>query len=327
MELKRAKLQVDETEVGRATDEVAFRDLLHLGRKAMSETRALSLSSDGAGGFLCPLSFRETLTASMRQYDQLFDACDTWVSGNGSAVVIPILDDGLQASAVIAENALSNQNQDINFDSVAMAKVASHRTGLIRVSLELATDSFFDINGVIARVAGRRFARGVGAALTTTAVNGANVATVTASPSAVTSDELLDLSSKLNASYIGAASWAMNSSTLVSLRKLKAATGGQYLVPFEYDADGNARLWGKRVLIAPSLASIGALSIPVLFGDFNQLLLREVANSLKLREYRERFVEFLQVGYEVYWRIDSCLLQPNNASPPNTPIVALQCHS
>jgi HK97 family phage major capsid protein len=178
MEIKRAKLEMDESEVGIRSSEAAFRDLLHMGRKAMSETRAQSLATDSAGGFLVPQSFRDTLTSSMRAYDELFDACDTWVSGNGSASTIPILDDGLQASAVVAENTLSNQNQDINFDSVAMAKVASHRSGLIRVSIELATDSFFDINTVVARVAGRRFARGIGAALTTTAVNASNVTTI-----------------------------------------------------------------------------------------------------------------------------------------------------
>jgi HK97 family phage major capsid protein len=116
----------------------------------------------------------------------------------------------------------------------------------------------------------------------------------------------------------------MNITTLTALRKLKASTGGSYLLPIGRDASGRWTLFDFPVFVSPSMASIGASNKPIAFGDLSRFIRRQVRNSLNVKMYNERYATSGQVAWEAFLRTDGRLAKAAN-SP--LPIRLLQCHS
>lgn len=92
-----------------------------------------------------------------------------------------------------------------------------------------------------------------------------------ASPDAVTADSLIDCLYKLNSIYRSdAATWAMNSATMASIRKLKASGTGEYLFQPSLIAGQPDMLLGYPVEIWEQMDDVGANKHPVAFGSFRR---------------------------------------------------------
>jgi HK97 family phage major capsid protein len=349
MQLRRAKIAADELELGirtadnagDATIEAEFREYLQHGQKALlsdttrrqmagtPETRAQGQATGTLGGYLVPASFRQDLEVALRAYDGLFAIAGQWKSATGSAVNVPILDDTSSTAVVIAENDLSTEQDITSFDSLSFGKTPTWRSGIVTASVELVQDAFFDLAATLASAFAVRFARGIGKALVTALIAGADVGTTTASSSGVSAAELLDCMSALDSAYWGAASWCMNKNTLISLMKLGMVTdpAGQAVTMWTARP---LRLFDKPVAICPSMDDIGSSNKPVSVGDYSKVLRREVVNSLTVRTLIEKYAPSGAVGYTSLWRVDAGFLKPSPAGSPaasQSPVMLVQCHS
>jgi HK97 family phage major capsid protein len=67
------------------------------------------------------------------------------------------------------------------------------------------------------------------------------------------------------------------------------------------------KLEGFPYFIAPSMANIGASAKSMVFGDFGKFVIRDV-KGLTLIRLNERYADYLQIGFMMFSRADSALL-------------------
>ena len=300
-----------------------FRRYLELGPDGIDETRSQTTVTTG-GGYVVDEQFSRTFDTTTKQYDQLFDVSTRVVTARGGPFQYPVDNDSAQAAAVVLENQASATNVDVIFDNVAFAKCPNWRSGMIRCPIELVQDSAFPLVAVLAGIFARRFARGVGAAFVTALLAAADAGVTSASPTALTGDEILDLVASVDPAFMNSGAFMMNPTTLVYLQKLKATSGGEYLVESGTDAQGFPTIFSRRVYCSPSYATIAGDAKVISFGDHTKFISREVRNSLAVKTYVERYAEYGQVGYEAHWQIQGNLAK-SSAGP--LPVRLLQCHS
>ncbi len=234
-----------------------FRRYLELGPDGIDETRAQTTVTTG-GGYCVDEQFSKTFDTTAKAYDQLFDVSTRVVTARGGPFQYPVDSDDAQASAVVLENVGSATNVDVVFDNVAFAKCPNWRSGMIRAPLELVQDSAFPLVTVLAGIFARRFARGVGAAFVTALLAAADAGVTSAAPTSLTGDEILDLIASVDPAFMNVGTFMCNPATLVYLQKLKATSGGEYLIEQGTDAQGYPTIFGRRVYCSPTTRRLRA---------------------------------------------------------------------
>lgn len=93
---------------------------------------------------------------------------------------------------------------------------------------------------------------------------------LTASATAITGDELIDLIYALRSKYRNGANWMMNSVALAATRKLKDTTTGQYLWAPGLQVGQPSQLLGYAIEENEDMADIAADAVPIMFGNFKR---------------------------------------------------------
>ena len=283
-----------------------------------------SEGTGSAGGMLVPQSFADVYWAALKATDGLFELATVWESDTGTASPYPVLEDTSQAATVVAENAQSVDGPDLAFAKLDFPQAKTYRSGLIRATVELVQDSKFNLEALVAASAGRRMARGIGAAHTAALLSSAGLGVTAASTTAIAADEIFSLVDSVDPAYGGPnASFLMRRSTYTALLKLKGAGSGNYLFEPEFDGDGIPTLLGFKVFFSPSMGAMTAGQSPISFGDHSRFIFRVVRGSLQAKVFVEREAEFGRVLYETYWRVDGSLLK----SAVTTPVNVLAMHA
>jgi HK97 family phage major capsid protein len=298
-----------------------------------SESRDMGVGT-GAGAFGSPLTpplFRDRVLQTMKQYDQLFDVA-TWIpTATGGKFSIPSMNDIATSAVMVSENAQNAENDFTDIAAVNFGQSPMWRTGSIKVSLELLQDSGVDLEQLFADRFGVRFARGLGPNLVALVKANASVGKTTASPSAIAPDELYELVGSLDPAYAASPScgWLLNYSTLIAILKMRAggstSSDGPYLFHLKADANGHPTLLEKRVYVCPSMDSIGSSAIVIGFGELSRVLVRHVKNTFSMKRFDERFIDYGQVLYQAYWRLDGQFAKAGSGS--DAPIVLMKMHS
>ena len=298
-----------------------------------SESRDMAIGT-GAGAFGSPFTpplFRDRVVQAMRQYDQLFDVA-TWLpTESGAKLSIPSMDDTATSAVQISENTQNAQEEFTDISAVNFDQSPLWRTGNIKVSLELVQDSGVDLEPLFAGRFAVRFARGLGPTLVALVKANASVGKTTASPTGIAPDELYDLVGSLDPAYAAspACGWLLNYSTLIAILKLRAggstSSDGPYLFHLKADADGHPTLLEKRVYVCPSMDSIGSNAAVIGFGDLSRVLVRHVNNTFSIRRFDEKFIDYGQILYQAYWRLDGQFAKAGAGS--DAPIVLMKMHS
>jgi HK97 family phage major capsid protein len=296
-----------------------FSVFLRHGLEALpEEIRAQSIGTDSAGGYLVAQEFSDKLWSMLKAVDPLFDpeVVTRVETETGGPYVIPLHNDVASVAAIVAENAMATVADLGVFDQIVLPKCPTWRTALVKVSVELAQDSAFDFEELVANAFTVQLQRGIGASLVTTLLAGAT-AGATAGASTITADNVYDLIGSIDAAYLASSkvAWLMNRATLVAILKL-ADTAGMKIFPTAYDARGRQTLLGLPVYISPSMAGIGTGNKSVAFGDLSRLVVRVVADSFRVKRLEERFMESLMLAFLGYARINAALAKATGADAP-----------
>ena len=304
-----------DAKVGRASD--AYNDAFwnHARKRDSYEIRnALQVGTDSEGGYLVPDTFEKTLIQSLSNKKVIRSHAHVFKTTSGSHK-IPVVTSKGTASWIDEEGAIPDGD-----DTFGQQLIGAHKVGtIIKVAEELLNDSAFDLESYFATEFARRIGNkeedaffngdGVNKPLGLLANNGgAEVGVTTASATAITADEIINLFYSLDAPYRENAVWIFNDSTMAAIRKLKG-NDGQYLWQKALHEGDHETLLGKRIYTSPYMPEIGEGNKTVLFGDLEFYWIGD-RQGVTFKRLNERYADTGQIGFLATKRVDGKLVLP-----------------
>ena len=132
----------------------------------------------------------------------------------------------------------------------------------------------------------------------------ANMKVTTASKSAITGDELIDLQELIPDAYQGNGVFIMNRATRKAIRKLKDLEG-RYLLNFDPTMPFGVSLLGKPIYLTENLDDIGtANGNLIIYGDISGLAVKE-PGSFEIQPLYERYADQGAIGINLYGEMDA----------------------
>lgn len=253
------------------------------------EGRAQTVGTNSAGGFTVPEEMQNMLIRSMLAWGPMYseDVATTITTSGGNPLPMPTVNDTAVTAGASTEGATLTDDggKDVTFGQKQL-DAYSFDTEWVRCSLELAQDSIFAMESLLADLLGERLGRIANLQLTTGSGSGAPNGIVTASTlgktaagaAAVTLDEVLDLEHSVDPAYrVGPkVGYMFNDSTLLALRKLKDGDGNYLWQQGNVQAGVPSRFNGRTYRINQAMASLGTGNKTILFGDFGKYYVRKV---------------------------------------------------
>jgi HK97 family phage major capsid protein len=289
---------------------------------AAAEKRAMGMGGTAQAGVHNQLWEYAVESSELLTYVQLMTTTD------GNTIPMPRATVHSEpGGADIAPNgAIPESDSTINTVDLAVAK----RGFKTAVPNELIADATFDVEGYVARNAGRALGNEVARAAAVAAEAGFTVTGVTAPAGVLTglgnqatvgqgSDLLVDLLHSVIAPYRASTgvAFAMSDSAAAIVRKLKTADGD----PVWQSAltVGNPDLiLGKPVAIVPQFDAFAASSKPIWFGDWKALVVR-IAGGLRFERSAEAGFGNDQTVFRALVRRGAVALDPNAVKALATP--------
>lgn len=180
---------------------------------------------------------------------------------------------------------------------------------LSKISLSLVNNSQFDIvNFVVTEMAEaiKRFIEHellIGTPSKVTGLSTLKNVVTTASATAITGDEIIDLHDSVKDAYQNGAIWIMSSKTRTALRKLKDGEG-RYLLNDDISSPFGTTLLGKPVYVSDNMPDIGAGNTAIYYGNMKGLATK-FNEEINVQVLREKFADEHAVGVIGWFEFDS----------------------
>ena len=305
-----------EEKTGRASAEYrkAFWNVMRAKNPHYDVMNALQIGTDSEGGYLVPDEFEQTLVEALQQ-ENIFRSLANVITTSSGDRKIPVVASKGTASWVDEEGTIPESDDSFGQVSIGAYKLAT----MIKVSEELLNDSVFNLESYITQEFARRvgnkeeeaFFTGDGTGKPTgilAASNGAQVGVTSASATAITLDEILDLFYSLKAPYRNRATFVMNDATVKAIRKLKDTTG-QYLWQPSIQAGTPDTILNRPLYTSAYVPVIAAGAKTVVFGDFSYYWVADRQGRV-FKRLNELFAATGQVGFIATQRVDGKLILP-----------------
>ena len=306
----------DEEKTGKATKlyNKSFWNAMRSKNIRPEVVNALQEGTDSEGGYLVPDEFEHTLVEALESENIFRKVAHIIQTATGDRK-IPVVATKGTASWVDEEGTITESD-----DSFSQISIGAYKLGtLIKVSNELLNDSVFPLESYIAKEFARRignkeedaFFNGDGTGKPVgifNATGGAQVGVTTASSSAITADEILDLFYSLAAPYRKNAVWTLNDATIKTIRKLKDGNGN-YLWQPALTAEAPDTLLGRPVMTSTYIPTIAAGAKVIAFGDFDYYWIADRQGRV-FKKLSELYAATDQTGFVATQRVDGKLILP-----------------
>ena len=320
----RDNVSPDEAKARMDLENGAFKHYLRNGMNAMpDEYRAVAVprfqaaqgtGSDAAGGYTVPEGFYGQIISAELAFGGMLDpgVCDVFNTSTGNPLPIPTDNDTANEGAILGENSQSGE-QDVTFGAVTL-NGHTYTSKIVRVANQLLQDSAFNLEAFlagklgmrVARIMHRHFTTGDGASKPTGVVNASTAAFTSASGTAITPDEIIDLAHSVDPSYRNGARYMMNDNTLKALKKVKDGDG-RYIWTSGLAFKEPDTINGYSYTVNQHMADIATGAKAMLFGNFQKYMIRNVAGIMVLRLV-ERYADYNQTGFVMFQRADGNLV-------------------
>lgn len=283
--------------------------------------RTLSKLTAPAGGNTVPVDFYNQVVEYMIETSTLLGAGVTVITTSGGEEIQVPKAVAHSTAAITAEAAAIGVSDPV----FAQQSLRAYKYGvLIQVSRELLDDTGFDLQGYLARQAGRAVGNAVGAHLvngdgtskprgllldTTLGVTGA-VGSGTAGP---TAENLIDLLYSVISPYrnTNTAAFLTSDTGMGRLRKLREnGTSGAFLFQPSLTAGTPDTLLGKPVFVDPYVPAGGVNTKLAAFGDMSAYHVR-LAGGLRFERSDDYAFNSDLVTFRCLLRADGALMDPN----------------
>jgi len=281
--------------------------------------RALGTSPGSAGGYTVPETFWAKVTEAMKYFGGATNGCELISTSGGNDMPWATNDDTSNEGYFVGENVELTNEADLAFgQKVLSAYILA--SGPARLSLAVVNDSSIDIEGLVARKMGERMARRANRAHTTGTgsnqpqgyMTALTTGKTTASATAITYDELIDLIHSVDPAYrsTGRCRWKLHDLVLANVRKIRDDSGGAGVGRPIWEPSIQAgepdRLLGYGYDINNDQDStVAATKKTLAFGDWQSAYVVRRVNDGQMMRLAERYAEYLQVGFIAYERADS----------------------
>lgn len=275
------------------------------------ELRAnLNITTANQGGYVVPASFQTSILELARELNVMRQICS--VMSTSSVENIPVEATKLQMQWVAEQAQI--QDSDTTFAQITLG--AHKFGGIIKITDELLQDNNVNLTSYLMRKMAESvsdfeenaFLNGTGANQPQGVFAGASVGVTSASATAITADELIDLMYSVGAGYRNNGAWLISDDCERALRKLKA--GDDYIWQPALVEGAPNRLLGKPVYTSAKLPAVAKNNVIAAFGDFSRYQIADRGN-ISIMRLDERYADMGLVGFRVYKRVDGKLLDTN----------------
>jgi HK97 family phage major capsid protein len=308
----------------------------------------VSWTQGASGGYLVPQEYQEEVLEGMAQFDPLLDEENVKLDVSLGEGPLDQLDRRLPTRVVgwdlstISAALISEGSQStlVNQPAIASDTLENYVfRAILRGSFAFEQDAYPSDLKLMRRAYEVGFARGIGKKLLAGSGNGEPQGLLTAAANSgyttssnVPSNETtppalswIDFSSiyfSVNAAYRASpkCAWVMNDVTY-QLACQAVDPGNRLVLNMER---GEGRIFGKRVLVSPSMPS-GAGSKAIVFGDLSHFEVRLSRMSVRRATETVSTGGYLSVDYIGLMRADSALIDPTGGTTP--PIVYATLHN
>jgi len=236
-------------------------------------------------------------------------------TASGNDIPWPATNDTTIKAYLLTEAGNSETSaSDVTFSQPVTLKAYKYTSGMVRVSNEILTDSYFDMNTLLRDLFALRMGRGLNAAYTTGdgsddvsgVVTGATSGATIGSDS-ITYNNIVDLLHSVDPAYRANARFMFNDSTLKALRKLLDGSSQLPIWQPQISNDVPATILGYPYTINQDVANIGTGLKSMLFGDFSKYVIR-IVNGDRLLVVSETYAAYDQIGLVLFRRTDGHLV-------------------
>ena len=258
--------------------------------------------TQGENGKIVPTTIANKIIKAVRDrvpYLQLADVVNT----NGTLCVPVYSEDAenyINADYVDEGNALTD-----NIGKFTTVDLTGFVIGALSlVSKKLISNTDINITNFVVNEVSRAMAEKLEKEFTvgtngkiTGIVNG-TVRVTTASNSAITYDELVDLKHSLKKAFRNAGKWIMNDTTYTALCKLKDENGHPYFRDDEY------KILNCEVMVSDSMPEIGAGAKAIVFADLSGYTIK-ATKAVELQILKEKYADRNMLGVIAYGEFDA----------------------
>ncbi len=315
------------------------REFLDSHFRARSETRDMGTGGGNAlqgvgGGYLVPVGFSDRIETALKFAGNLMKYCEIMPTETGAPLPWPTSDDTQTQAELVGEGQQVTEG-DVNLSNIIFGSY-KFSSKLVKASIELVEDSYFPIEDWLSGVLGVRFARALNQYFTTgtgvnqptgiitaTKASGAVVQAIGSSANTGNADgkntigstDILNLIHAVDPLYREDPSCRlmMHDQTRKFLGQLLDKYG-RLLFPQTLVSGAPDMICGYEVALNNAMdqlqtqASSPAISrYTMAFGPMKKYLVRRV-KDLSLMVLRERFMDYGQLAYIAWMRVDGNLL-------------------
>ncbi len=256
-----------DSEVRKVFDEVA------------AEAKALSVSTDTAGGYLAPMEYVREIIKGVTEISPVRSLVRVYSTTAKSAQWPKRT--GQFAAQWVSEQGTKSETTGLAY---GLEEIPTHELyALVDISNQMLEDSAFNMNDEVSMEASEQFAVAEGAAVVSGSgvgkpegwMTNSNVAETNSGTAATIADAngqangLISLKHGIKTAYTRNASWVMNRTTIGSVRKLKDGQGNYIWMPGIAQGRPNT-IDGDPYVEVPDMPSEGANLYPIAYGDFRR---------------------------------------------------------
>lgn len=265
------------------------------------EKRVQTGGTNSAGGYTVPVELQDMLVRSMKMWGPMYDGTIVTElnTTSGNALPIPTTDD--TANTGVAGTEGTALTDDGSADAVFAQKqleAYDFNTKFVKFSWQLAQDSIFNMESLLADLLGERLGRlsntqlttGTGSSAPHGIVASASLGKTSAAVAAVTYDEIIDLVHSVDPAYRTSPKvrFMFNDLTLAALRKLKDGDGRYIWTLGDVRVGVPGNILGYNYSINQAMANLATGNKTMIFGDFGKFWVRKVGAPV-IGVLRERF--------------------------------------
>lgn len=282
-------------------------------RRALQAFRENRAMTHGAGGGLGKDGVYGSLWEYAVQGSQILQAGAEIIStADGNALPMPVVTAHATTSAVAANDPITASDAALTVVDLSVAK----KGYITLVPSELLADATFDLEGYLARAAGRELGKTISAVASAAVTAGYTVSGATAASAtvgatgSVFSDAIITLFHSVYPEYRSNAAWLMSDPTASGVRRTKDPQG-RYIWEPAITAGNPDLILGKGTFIDPNLQgpSVGTAKI-IYFGDFSSLKVR-IAGGIRFERSNEYAFLNDQVAFRAVVRTGALALDTN----------------